>query len=71
MMWWTVNSPLFFSKIIEIERLALRAAISDECQCTQGAEDGLGGSEKNSGASHPSPLPTAMKMTTRTVSARS
>ena len=28
---YTVHSPLFFCKIIEIERFALRAAIFDEC----------------------------------------
>ena len=30
----TVHSPLFFRKIIEIERFALRAAILHECQGT-------------------------------------
>ena len=29
---WTVHSPLFFRKIIEVERFALRAAILHECQ---------------------------------------
>ena len=28
----TVHSPLFFRKIVEIERFALRAAILHECQ---------------------------------------
>ena len=28
----TVRSPLFFRKVIEIERFALRAAILHECQ---------------------------------------
>ena len=31
-MKWTVHSPLFFRKIVEIERFPLRAAISHECQ---------------------------------------
>ena len=29
---WTVHSPLFFRKIVEIERFPLRAAILHECQ---------------------------------------
>ena len=43
----TVHSPLFFRKIIEIERFALRAAILRECQNYLGGGGGLGGSEKN------------------------
>ena len=31
-MKWTVHSPLFFRKIVEIERFPLRAAILHECQ---------------------------------------
>ena len=33
----TVHSPLFFRKIVEIERFALRASILDECQNYLGA----------------------------------
>ena len=44
---WTVHSPLFFRKIVEIERFALRAAIWHECQNYLGGDGGLGGSEKN------------------------
>ena len=49
---WTVpqclvHSPVFFRKIIEIERFALRAAILRECQNYLGSGDGLGGNEKN------------------------
>ena len=46
---WTVHSPLFFRKIIEIERLALRAAILHKCQNYLGDGGGLVGSEKNRG----------------------
>ena len=43
-----VHSPLFSRKIVEIERYALRVVILDECQnYLRGAEEGLGGSEKN------------------------
>ena len=45
----TVHSPLFFRKIVEIERSALRVAISHECQNHLGGGGGLGGSEKNRG----------------------
>ena len=56
--WWsyTVHSPLFYGKIVEIERFALRAAILHECQNYfegggwgggGGERGGLGGSEKN------------------------
>ena len=31
-MKWIVHSPLFFRKIVEIERFPLRAAILHECQ---------------------------------------
>ena len=40
---WTVHSPLFFRKIVEIKRFALRAAILHECQNYLGGEGGLGG----------------------------
>ena len=43
----TDHSPLFFRKIAEIERFALRVAILHECQNYLGGRDGLGGSEKN------------------------
>ena len=46
---WTVHSPLFFPKIIEIERFALRAAILHEFQNYLGGGGGLGGNEKNRG----------------------
>ena len=38
----TVHSPIFFRKIIEIERLALRATILHECQNYLGGGGGLG-----------------------------
>ena len=44
----TVHSPLFFRKIIEIERLALRATILHECQNYLGGGGGLGGGERES-----------------------
>ena len=43
-----VHSPLFFRKIVEIERFALRAAILHECQNYLGGGDGLGGSSPSS-----------------------
>ena len=52
---WTVHSPLFFRKIIEIEYLALRAAILHEFQNHLGDGGGLGGSEKNRGTVITSP----------------
>ena len=45
----TVHSPLFFCKIIEIERFVLQAAILHECQNYLWGGDGLGGSKKNRG----------------------
>ena len=39
----TVHSPLFFRKIIEIERFALRAAILHECQNYLGEGGGEAG----------------------------
>ena len=45
----TVHSPLFFSKIIEIEGFVLRAAILHECQNYLGGRGGLGGNKKNRG----------------------
>ena len=42
---WTVHGPLFFRKIVEIERFVLRVAILHECQNYLGGEGGLGGSE--------------------------
>ena len=45
----TVHSPLFFRKIIEIERFVLQAAILLECQNYLGGGGGLGGSKKNRG----------------------
>ena len=48
-MYKTVHSPLFFRKIVEIARFALRAAILHECQNYLGGGGGLGGSEKNRG----------------------
>ena len=59
----TVHSPLFFRKIIEIERFELRAAILHECQNYLWGGGGLGGSEKNRGTSiflHPPPPPPAI-----------
>ena len=44
---WTVHSPPFFCKIIEIERFVLRAAILHECENYLGGGGGLGGSERN------------------------
>ena len=38
----TVHSPIFFGKIIEIERFALRAAILHECQNYLGGEKNRG-----------------------------
>ena len=38
---YTVHSPLFFRKIIEIERFALRAAILHECQNYLGGGGGF------------------------------
>ena len=50
------HSPLFFRKIVEIERFSLRAAILRECQNYLGGEGGGGGdfgeSEKISQRSH-------------------
>ena len=40
----TVHSPLFFRRIIEIERFALRDAILHECQNYLSGGGGLGGS---------------------------
>ena len=42
----TLDSPLFFRKIIKIERFALRATILHECQNYLGGGGGLEGSEK-------------------------
>ena len=39
---WTVHSPLFFRKIVKIERFVLQAAILHGCQ--NHAWGGLGGS---------------------------
>ena len=39
---YTVHSSLFFHKIVDIERFALRAAILDECQIYLRAGDSLG-----------------------------
>ena len=39
--WKTVHSPLFFRKIVEIERYVLRAAILHECQNYLGGGGGL------------------------------
>ena len=49
----TAHSPLFFRKIVEIERFELWAAILHERQNYLGGGSGLGGSEKN--FSPPSP----------------
>ena len=38
----SVHSPLFFRKIVEIERYVLRAAILHECQNYLGGGSGLG-----------------------------
>ena len=47
----TVHSPLFFCKIVEIARFALRAAILHDCQNylrgRGGSGGSLGGSKKN------------------------
>ena len=43
----SVDSPLFFRKIIEIERFLLRAANLHECQNYLGGGGRMGGSEKN------------------------
>ena len=50
-----MHSPLFFRKIIEIEHIALRAAILHEFQNHLGDGGGLGGSEKNRGTVITSP----------------
>ena len=46
------HSPLFFRKIVEIERFSLRDAILRECQNYLGGGGGFGESEKISQRSH-------------------
>ena len=38
---WTVHSPLFFRKIVEIKRFVLQAAILHECQNYLGGGGGF------------------------------
>ena len=45
--YWTVHTPLFYGKIVEIEDFALQVAILDECQIYLGG--GGGGSRTVSG----------------------
>ena len=40
--YWTVHTPLFYGKIVEIEDFALQVAILDECQIYLGGEGGGG-----------------------------
>ena len=54
----TVHSPLFFRKIIEIERFALRTAILDEYQKYLGGGTYLGGANPNPNPNPPKPAPS-------------
>ena len=38
--YWTVHTPLFYGKIVEIEDFALQVAILDECQIYLGGGGG-------------------------------